>query len=867
MPGRPGGILDKKYRRALESQAPQTLLTTTLAPAGPPPGLPPGAQLLPDRLSARSPGAVEGRGMADGPLVVLLGQDRIYGDPGQSATADVQLPTPRALPRLLRGDATWTMPRLIGQDAVYAGPGQVAGYEWPVPKGRTPAVEMRTLVAMPLPELFGQDAFYGAAGQVPTFDVPPPLRLARRGQVEPLPGSPGLLAPPPAVPPPGAQVAPDRLWRGGGAVGLRTIDRGLLPVLLGQDAVYAGPGQVPTYDWQLTVPARVPRLWRGHAAWTTPILVGQDAIYGAAGQAAGYEWPVPGGRKPAEALRSWLLSLVLGPLAGQDRVYGDPGQVQTVDWPLATPARMRAVDLRSWLIATVTNVLRGQDVLYGAPGEVQGLADPLSVPRRTSRADWLAQATWALFSAIPPVPPPGDQLLPERVWGRPPSERPGSLAALLLVLIGQDRLYGASGQVAPYDWPLTTPARKRALELLSRLGATLPQLRGQDVIYADPGEAAPYDWPVPNRPAPSRDLRGGLLTLVTTTLLGQDRLYGGPGQVVPYEWAVVRAGRRPLQAEPAVLAALLAPAVAVPTVPPDWPVTRSRPMTVELRTLADGPLVVLLGQDRFFGAPGETTVADWTMPRRGPAGRQDAIVAAVAALTAAVAPQAGWDWAPRPMARRGPVEGWVQAGQLVLPAPLVLAVWPERMVARPGRQDGGPQAPLPALLVQLTTPFQVADTGLWTPRAARRPEGPRPWTTLTLLGRDVLYWSPGEVAPYSWPVPGGRPPHRENRTLVVGLAGSAAYAEPGQVPMYDWPVTRTVVTNRFVAWEQESGRLVRLPIAIDLVVRARPLGLQAGPAILTLEVRVRPVGLGTDERDLDLAVRIRALLLEILGRG
>jgi hypothetical protein len=888
MPGRLGGILDKKYRRALESQSPQNLLVTTLGTGGgPPPDLPPGNQVFPERMPGRAAGAVDARTLQDGPLPILLGQDRLYADPGE-----------------------------------------VASYEWPNPRGLPRAVELRTLLATPLPELFGQDLFYGSGGQTPTPDMPLPLRLGRRAAPEPSPGSPGLLAPPPAGLPPGgvaAELGPQRAARRADQPGQPSL---LLGPLAGQDALYGAPGQVPSYDWQLPVPPRSPRLLRGHAWWTSPTLVGQDALYGAPGQAAVYEWPVPTPPRRSNVWRghaAWTTPI----LVGQDSVYAGPGQVAGYDWPVPG-GRMRPEALRTWAVSLVVGTLAGQDVLYGAPGQVATASWPLLPAAKRREPGW----TWWAALAAPATPTivldwplviprpmsrvnrsredgPLPRLLGQDILYAAPGEvapyewpvpnRPGAfrgnrdwLAWPLPELSGQDAFYAGPGQVPTAAWPLATQRRPRWVDEKVLLLGPLPDLIGQDVVYGAPGEvpgiAGPLvvprrvsapDWLAqaiqgalmagPQTPPPGVESwpdrvwgrppaqRPGSTAAVVLVLLGQDRVYAGPGQVPSYDLTIARVVRRSPAWEWAEPAALLSPAAPIAAV--DWPVTRMRGAAVELRTIVDGPLVALLGQDRFFGAPGETTWAEWPVPRGRMAMRADIGDGRMAVL-AQVAPTFAVDWPLRPAARRLVSEGWLQAGELVLPAPFIGPAWPERMAVR----LRGVAADVAQPLTIVSTPFAAAVQDIRAARERLRPEAAAQRPLLQLLGQDVLYGAAGEVIPYAWPVPAGREPQRENRTWLVDVAGTGLYLVPERVPVYEWPVTRKVVTNRFVDWEQEPGRMVRLPLPIDLIVHARPLALIAAPRVLVLVTRMRPTILLLPARPAMLAARLRWYVLGVTRR-
>lgn len=71
---------------------------------------------------------------------------------------------------------TWTDPvkiQLIGQDRIYGDPGLVPSFDWPNPYGYTPGTSLKTWIDQSKLNLIGQDTFFGLAGN-PTMDWPVP---------------------------------------------------------------------------------------------------------------------------------------------------------------------------------------------------------------------------------------------------------------------------------------------------------------------------------------------------------------------------------------------------------------------------------------------------------------------------------------------------------------------------------------------------------------------------------------------------------------------------------------------------------------------------------------------------------------------
>lgn len=80
-----------------------------------------------------------------------------------------------------------------------------------------------------------------------------------------------------------------------------------LRTLLSQDQIWAGPGQVPDYDWQLAPRGRSPGVVTNRTAFAgvIPNLIGQDQVYGGAGQVPDYDWTGMGTPIANPVLRAW----------------------------------------------------------------------------------------------------------------------------------------------------------------------------------------------------------------------------------------------------------------------------------------------------------------------------------------------------------------------------------------------------------------------------------------------------------------------------------------------------------------------------------------------------------------------------------
>ena len=119
-----------------------TLLTA--APEDLPPGLGPDTASR-SVLFARAQTRLRPDWISTGWPNLLIGQDTIYGDPGQVPVYDLSPPPkgrrhPIALRTHIDGHVNDT---LLGQDTVYGAPGQVPTYDWPLPHGKPYPVALR----------------------------------------------------------------------------------------------------------------------------------------------------------------------------------------------------------------------------------------------------------------------------------------------------------------------------------------------------------------------------------------------------------------------------------------------------------------------------------------------------------------------------------------------------------------------------------------------------------------------------------------------------------------------------------------------------------------------------------------------------
>lgn len=239
-------------------------------------------------------------------------------------------------------------------------------------------------------------------------------------------------------------------------------------LLAGQDVVYGAIGEAPSYEWLVPKGRPFPSDLRGFIQDTQLQLIGQDVFPGggAPGESPDYDYPVPKGPQPHRENRTFLHRVDL-PLIGQDAIYGAAGQAPEYIW-VVPPGPLRAMELRTHIHATDRHLI-GQDTIYGAPG--QAPVYDTSLPPR-GRPMPIENRTWTqsivdMFFVL--ITLPFNQMNWPVPWGRAPHRENRTHLTNITRMIGQDRMYGAPGQVPSYDWQVPTPPRPRSRELRSWL--------------------------------------------------------------------------------------------------------------------------------------------------------------------------------------------------------------------------------------------------------------------------------------------------------------------------------------------------------------------------------------------------------------
>ncbi len=261
-----------------------------------------------------------------------------------------------------RGQLSSGFPLLVGQDRIYGAPGQVPTYDTVLVRGRSRLPAVERAVYQHGAQYIGHDRIYGSDGKVATYDWPL-VRTKPRGRDfgDIFNGTIGF-----PVGAPFAQLD----WP---LVQIKPRARDLSVTFngtgyIGHAQIYGQDGQVPAYDMPLVI-----RRPRGRDLGVTfngtifiPVVTAQPF-----GQ---YDWPLVG-RSP----KARDASVALNGTIGFPAVVAVP--FAQLDWPMAR-VPMKPRDLT---IAQSGVVYIGQDAIHGAPGEVPAYDWPLTQTKARGR--------------------------------------------------------------------------------------------------------------------------------------------------------------------------------------------------------------------------------------------------------------------------------------------------------------------------------------------------------------------------------------------------------------------------------------------------------------------------------------------------
>lgn len=339
--------------------------------------------------------------------------------------------------------------------------------------------------------------------------------------------------------------------------------------------------------------------------------------------------------------------------------------------------------------------LIGKDQFFGAPGERTPVDQPN--PQIARRID-LTHVLNLLGTTLGIV---ADAPFRQTDWSNPrgyvfPADLRTFINAAEVQLLGKDQFFGAPGERTFVDFPnprgYTYPT-----ELRTFVHSTDNQLADKDQFFGAPGERTPPDQPNPmlgkridlthvvnllettlgivfpmpfnlqDQPNPRgyiypNELRT-FLNAMESQLIGKDQMFGAPGQVPQYEFPNPQIARRLYDNQAQMVANLLETTLGIvfpnPFVQTEWPNPLIAGRSIALRTFVEPTKLNLLGQDQFFGAPGQPP-ANYDQPN--PRGYTYPVVCRVFvgplnnALLASVGPVpfAQTEW-PNPQVARQPI--------------------------------------------------------------------------------------------------------------------------------------------------------------------------------------------------------------------
>ena len=483
----------------------------------------------------------------------LLGQDIIYGSPGQSVTFGTTQPYFDELP-LLQHYMQSGGYILAFQDL----PDGISLYAPTTQQLTRPPLAQYYLEELINHTLLGQDTIYGAAGQSITFGVTQPYfdrlpllqyHLANGGEIPELVEGVGenkyfdptisILSRLPLLQAHILQGLVNNTLSGqdiiygdiGQSVTFGITEKLLSRLPLLQDYIIFGGqilipieavGENKTYDPTITILSKSPLLQEYILqGLVNNTLLGQDIIYGNAGQSVTFGITNPYfGRLPL--LQDYLANggeipeLIEG--VGENKYY-DP----TIDMLSRLPLLQEHI-----IQGLVNNVLLGQDVIYGAAGQsiTFGITNPY-FGKLPLLQDFLANG-----GEIPElIEGTGENKHYDptiQILSRLPLLQDYILQGLVNnTLLGQDVIYGTAGQSITFG--ITE-------KLLSRLPLLQDyvQLGGYILAFQDLPDGISLYMPTTQQLTYPPLLQYHLEDLINHTLLAQDIIYGAAGQAVTF---------------------------------------------------------------------------------------------------------------------------------------------------------------------------------------------------------------------------------------------------------------------------------------------------------------------------------------------
>jgi hypothetical protein len=335
-------------------------------------------------------------------------------------------------------------------------------------------------------------------------------------------------------------------------------------------------------------------------------------------------------------------------------------------------------------------------------------------------------------------------------------------------------------------------------------------LQGKDLFFRGAGDAPNYDWPNPRGYVYPQSLRIFEQSL-KIVLAGKDKQFLGPGQWKTYDWPNPLIPRRSIDlitiadaSEFWLLKDRFFGLAGNPNF--DWPVPKGYPIPLDVRSWIEDTNIQLIGQDQFFGGPGQVPAQlDWPVPR-GYAYPTDLRTLLSNLLQSTLAtlvssPFAQLDW-QNPIVAGRLLSTWLNAAQVQLIGKDIffgLAGNPNYDWPNP-RGYAYPQDLRTWLVNVLQSTLRPVDAPFG------QSSWPNPLTPgrllptwlnaaqMQLVGKDRFFGLAGNPT-YDWPVPRGYAYPADLRTWLIGIAGTLLPVPFGQS---NWPVPRGYVAGQWM---------------------------------------------------------------------
>jgi hypothetical protein len=575
----------------------------------------------------------------------LGGQDQFFGAPGQPPTYDWPNPRIAVQPQENRGFVRAANVQLLGLDQFFGAPGEAPRFDWPnPPQPRQPAQSHYQtnlwvgLLAQPFAQtdwpnpqqakqpqenssfvraanvqLIGQDRFFAGAGQAPIYDWPNPQRPRQPLQPDTPPTYLTTFTTTATTVLVAATAAASTNSNSVTTTGINTTTATFLICAVATATKILTPANISDSN---------NNTWLALTNYQTGDSTGELRFFYCFNPVVGGGHTVTvndNGSFPGVAFAAFS-----GPLGILDLQNGfgealfnnagntsvQPGSLTpggnnylVVSGLSNSSASVSSLAVnQGFNIAADAATVANEGVGVGIAYLVQGTAAAIN-PTWSGSGQILNAAN---IVSIGPLAPFYQTNWPNPLAPRLPQENASFLRAASMQLIGQDKFFAAAGQAPVYDWP--NPARPR----YPVQPETPPNLLTTFIVVAP---FVQLDWPNPVAAKQSQENRG-FIRAANVQLIGQDKFFGALGQAPAYDWPNPSRPRQPVPPDMPPNLLLTTFIVAAPFYQMDWPNPRVVFQPQENSSFVRAANVQLIGQDRFFAAPGEVPVYDWPNPQR-----------------------------------------------------------------------------------------------------------------------------------------------------------------------------------------------------------------------------------------------------------